>query len=185
MELNHVSKSTVIMSTLIAYSKDIKKIKELGKVNANLYKDILYNSSIGYAYHEMIFDENGEALDYRFVEVNPAFEAFTGLLAKDVLGKTVLEVIPGIEKEKFKWIEVYGDIVKNNKVSRFNAYSEHLKCWYKVEVYTTEKNNFITIFNDITNSKKQDENILVLQSVFSNKVKHAQVPLMINTIDEK
>jgi len=185
MELNHVSKSTVIMSTLIAYSKDIKKIKELGKVNANLYKDILYNSSIGYAYHEMIFDENGEALDYRFVEVNPAFEAFTGLLAKDVLGKTVLEVIPGIEKEKFKWIEVYGDIVKNNKVSRFNAYSEHLKCWYKVEVFSPEKNSFITIFNDITNSKKQDENILVLQSVFSNIVKHAPVPIMIHTDDGK
>jgi diguanylate cyclase (GGDEF)-like protein/PAS domain S-box-containing protein len=150
-------------------------------VQENLYKNILYNSPIGYAFHEMIFDQSGEPLDYRFIEVNPAFETFTGLLAKDIIGKTILEVIPGIEKETFKWIEVYGDIVKNNETRRFDAYSEHLKSWYCVEVFSPEKNHFITVFNDITLSKKQDDNILALQSVFSNIVKHAPVPIMIHT----
>lgn len=45
----------------------------------------------------MVYDDRGKPWDYRFVEVNPAFEELTGLAAADIVGRTVREVMPNIE----------------------------------------------------------------------------------------
>ena len=119
------------------------------------YRNILYNSSIGYAYHELIFDSKGVPCDYRFIEVNSAFELFTGLLAKDIIGKTVFEVMPNIVKDDFDWIAFYGEVALNNQSEKFESYSSALNSWYKVEVFSPKKNFFITIFSDISSVKKQ------------------------------
>jgi PAS domain-containing protein len=59
----------------------------------------------GFALHEIVCDGRGVPVDYRFLDVNPAFERMTGLLADRIVGRTVLEVMPGIEP---RWIETYG-----------------------------------------------------------------------------
>ncbi len=51
----------------------------------------------GFALHEMIHDEDGEPCDCRFLEINPAFETLTGLRAAEVIGKRMLEELPGTE----------------------------------------------------------------------------------------
>ncbi len=49
-------------------------------MNVNdIYKDALFKSSMAFAYHEALFDDNGKMIDYIFVDVNPAFEASTGM----------------------------------------------------------------------------------------------------------
>ena len=49
----------------------------------------------GLAFHRMLYDQ-GRPQDYIFLEVNEAFLQQTGL--KDVVGKRVTEVIPGIRE---------------------------------------------------------------------------------------
>ncbi len=66
----------------------------------------------GFAIHEIITDESGKAINYRFLEVNPRFEQITSLLAKDIIGKTVLEFLPHIE---YSWIEIYGEVALKGK----------------------------------------------------------------------
>ena len=56
----------------------------------------------GFALHEIILDKKGNPVDYRFLEINPAFEALTGLKATEVVNKTVLEVLPGIGLQSSK-----------------------------------------------------------------------------------
>lgn len=126
----------------------------------NFYRNILINSPFGYAYHEIILDKNGNPCDYRFIEVNHAFELFTGLKAKDIVGKTVLEAIPSIINDDFNWIKFYGDIALNNHKETFESFSSVLNSWYKVEAFSPESNFFVTIFSDVTNIKKQDAKYL-------------------------
>ena len=58
----------------------------------------LFNEMVdGFALHEIICDETGTPVDYRFLEINPAFEKLTGLKAQDLIGRTVLEVLPDTE----------------------------------------------------------------------------------------
>ncbi|MDY6857622.1 MAG: PAS domain S-box protein [Thermodesulfobacteriota bacterium] len=51
----------------------------------------------GFALHEILCDEYDKPYDYRFLEVNPAFENITGLKAQKIIGKAVLEILPNIE----------------------------------------------------------------------------------------
>jgi len=43
----------------------------------------------GWAYHQLVVNENNIPVDYTFLEVNEAFEKLTGLVAKEILGKKV------------------------------------------------------------------------------------------------
>ena len=59
---------------------------------------LLFNLMVdGFALHEIICDEDGKPVDYRFLAVNPAFERIVGLKASDIIGKTVLEILPDTE----------------------------------------------------------------------------------------
>jgi len=117
-------------------------------------KDMLRNSPFGCAYHKIVTDEKENPIDYIFIEVNKAFEELTGLKREDVINKKVTEIIKGIEKSDFNWIKFYGDIALNGGNKTFEQYSEGLKKWYKVQVYSSEKGFFSTVFVDITDMKE-------------------------------
>lgn len=71
------------------------------------YRTLFHEMLDGFAFHDIICDEKGNPIDYRFIAVNPAFERMTGLKMKDIAGKTVLEIMPNTERH---WIEIYGKV---------------------------------------------------------------------------
>ena len=117
------------------------------------YRKLMMISPVGYAYHKIICDDYGRPIDYEFIEVNSAFEMYTGL--KNVEGKLVTEVIPGIKNLDFDWISFYGQIAINESQDQFEQYMDTLKKWYRVEVHSPEKYYFITRFVDISDEKNQ------------------------------
>jgi diguanylate cyclase (GGDEF)-like protein/PAS domain S-box-containing protein len=131
-------------------------------MNHDLYKQILDQSPFGYAYHKIIMDDQGEPIDYQFIEINNAFEKLTGLKGTEVIGKKISEIMPDIRKSQFDWIRLYGNIAINGGEEEFEQYSQELKKWYKVKVYSPEKEYFITAFTDITNEHKQIDNLYKL-----------------------
>ena len=129
----------------------------------------IFNSPImGYAHHCIILDESGKPVDYDFLEVNGTFEKLTGLKATDIVGKTVTAAIPGIEKSEFDWIAFYGEVALNGGEKEFEQYSEPLKKWYRVHVYSTEKLFFTTMFIDITSGKQNEEVLRFKSTVVEN-----------------
>lgn len=133
------------------------------------YKQVLQEAPFGYAHHEIIIDEAGKPCDYRFIEVNEAFEKLTGLKKENLIGSTVREVIPGIENSDFDWIGYYGKIALEGGQMEFEQFSEPLVKWYRVYVYSTLKTYFTTVFTDITSCKFAEEeaqkNLVLLNSV--------------------
>jgi PAS domain S-box-containing protein len=120
--------------------------------------ELLFESMLdGYALHEVICDANGCPIDYRFVMVNPAFERMTGLKASAIVGKTVLEVLPHIEKS---WIETYGEVALSGNPKVFENYSGELRKWFRVSAYSPAKGQFAVVFSDISESKTVEESIL-------------------------
>ncbi len=96
--------------------------------------DLIMMSPFAFASHQIIVDDRGLPVDYQYLEVNPAFEHITGLKADDIIGKTVREVLPGIENSEFDWIEAYGSVALNGELKDFEQYSELLHKWYQVHV---------------------------------------------------
>ncbi|MGB4360824.1 MAG: diguanylate cyclase [Rhodoferax sp.] len=119
------------------------------------FQNLFEHMTNGFALHEMIFDAQGVPSDYRFLEVNPAFETLTGLAAQQVIGKTVLQVMPDLERH---WIRKYGGVVVSGQAITFEDYARQVDRWYRVNAYRPEQGKFAVIIENITELKKaQDE----------------------------
>ena len=57
---------------------------------------MLDNPIMGYAHHEMVLDDKGVPVDYRYLEANNTFRKITGLGDRSIIGSTVRELIPDI-----------------------------------------------------------------------------------------
>ncbi|MCJ7432972.1 MAG: PAS domain-containing protein, partial [Anaerolineales bacterium] len=133
-----------------------KHAEETLRASEERYRE-LFNSMIdGFALHETICDENGKPVDYRFLEVNPAYERLTGLQAADLIGKTVLEVLP---KTESYWMEVYGSVALTGRPAFFENYSGEFGRYFEVSAYRPQPGQIAIIMVDITERKRAEEDI--------------------------
>jgi len=115
------------------------------------FRQLFDSMSSGFAVHEMVTDEQGQGIDYRFLRVNPAFERLTGLSAENVIGRTVREVLPSIDQS---WIERYARVALSGEAVRFDNYSKELDRFFVVTAYSPRPGQFATIFQDISDRKR-------------------------------
>ena len=74
----------------------------------------------GLAVHESVINDAGSVIDYRFLDVNQEFERMTGLKREDIIGKTVLEIMP---KTEHYWIEKFGNVALTGEPLFYENYS--------------------------------------------------------------
>ncbi len=134
----------------IGYCLDITARRQAEEGYQTLFREMLD----GFAVHEMIFDGAGQPVDYRFLAVNPAFERMTGLRGADIVGRTVLEVLPGTEKH---WIETYGRVVVTGELIHFESYTATIGKHFQVTAFRPEANRFACMFADVTDRKRAEE----------------------------
>ncbi len=110
--------------------------------------DLLFNETIvGFSYHKMLYNEVGEPYDYIFLKVNRKFTELLGLSEKEVVGRTVRELIPGIEDF---WIQKYAEVVRTGQPQRIEGYAEFFDKYFEVRAYSPGKDHFAAIFTDCT-----------------------------------
>lgn len=114
------------------------------------YRSLFVNMLNGFAYCRMLF-EDGKPLDFVYLAVNPAFEQQTGL--KDVVGKRVTELIPGIRESDPQLFEIYGRVALTGRPERFESYVEAMRMWFSISVYCPEHEHFVAVFDVITERK--------------------------------
>jgi PAS domain S-box-containing protein len=145
----------------------------VGENDVGDYYRTLFNSiDEGFCIIEVLFDDDQKPFDYRFIEVNPAFELHTGL--KDAVGKTIREFAPGHEKH---WFEIYGKVALTGEPARFQNTAEQLGRFYNVYAYRfgqPEKHQVAVLFNDITKQKKAEAEILQKEIRFSTTLDNLQ-----------
>jgi PAS domain S-box-containing protein len=113
----------------------------------NQYRNLISQMSAGFALHEIVRDDHGVLVDYRFIEVNHAFEQLTGIKRDMLVGKTVLEVLPNTEKSR---IQTYGQVAISREPIQFEDYSSELEKYFEGIAYAPEQGKFATVFTDVT-----------------------------------
>ncbi|SMP52946.1 PAS/PAC sensor hybrid histidine kinase [Desulfonatronum zhilinae] len=137
----------------VAFFTDITERKRSEEQYQALFREMLD----GFALHEIICDESGEPVDYRFLAVNPAFERATGLRGEDIVGKTVLEVLPGTERY---WVKIYGRVALTGEPEVFDNYAAELQRHFVVAAFSPTPGQFACIFSDITDRKQAETALL-------------------------
>jgi diguanylate cyclase (GGDEF)-like protein/PAS domain S-box-containing protein len=139
----------VLHAKIMAMARIAEKNRQL-QISQTKYQNLFGHMSNGFALHEMIFDDHGMPIDYRFLEVNPAFEKMTGLSRENLIGRTVLEMMP--ETEDY-WIKNYGEVVLTGEPRKIENYARQIGRWYRVEAYRPEAGKFAVLMEDITELK--------------------------------
>ncbi len=121
------------------------------------YRQIFNNSLNGIAYHEVVRDDESGEIDYRFVEVNPAFEELTGLKASEVIGKCNREVLPEAEQAIFE--QIYSQVAETGEPDRREIYSSTLERCFQVAAFSPIPNFYAAIFTDTTKQKKYEQSL--------------------------
>lgn len=132
-----------------------KRMEETVRSSEERYHSLFNCMTEGFALHEILFDANRAATDYRYLDFNPAFEQLTGLKRHEILGKTHNEILPG-EPER---ISIYGDVALSGKSAYFDSYSATLKRHFRIFAYRPAPGQCAVIFSDITAQKHAEEEI--------------------------
>jgi PAS domain S-box-containing protein len=132
---------------------EIKRAEEALRASAETYRSLFDNMLNGFAYCQMLY-ENGQPTDFIYLKVNAAFETLTGL--KDVVGRKVSEVIPGIRETDPELFERYARVTQSGQPERFEQFVVALQMWFSIAVYRPEPEHFVALFDVITERKRAE-----------------------------
>jgi PAS domain S-box-containing protein len=118
------------------------------------YRSLFANMLNGFAYCRMLFD-GPRPHDFIYLAVNHAFETTTGL--KNVVGKKISEVIPGLRESDPELLEIYGRVALTGVPERFEMYITALDMWFAVSVFSPGKEHFVAVFDVITQRKQMEQ----------------------------
>jgi PAS domain S-box-containing protein len=167
-----------------AFIRDITDRKQNEKLLTDIeakYRSLFENMLEAFGLHEIICDNNGNPVDYRFLAVNPAFEKLTGLDGRLIIGKTVLEVMPETEKH---WIETYGKVALSGKSITIENYSKELDRYYRVIAFSQEKGKFATVFEDITDRKRIETSLKEAEQKYTKIFLNSPVSIALTSVEE-
>jgi signal transduction histidine kinase len=110
----------------------------------------------GFCIVKVIFTDDGKAYDYRFLEVNPAFERHTGL--HNAAGKTARDLVPDLEDH---WFEIYGGVARTGESVRFTNHASALEDrWFDVNAFRIGAPELCLVgilFIDVTQRKRLEQ----------------------------
>lgn len=154
---------------------ELVEARKRAEENEEKYRNLFESMEQGFCVLEMIFDEEGQPVDYRFLETNPVFEELTGL--KSSLGKTARELVPDLEAH---WFTRYGNVALTGKSIRFTEGSDAMGRWFDVYAYRTggeDSRKVALLFTNITEQRKTQAAIQASEERFRQIVEHAPVAI--------
>jgi nitrogen fixation negative regulator NifL len=144
---------------VIVNSRDItdrKKLDEALRASELRYRTLFEAMREGFALCEIICGADGQPCDYRFLDVNSAFEKLLGVTRREAVGRTVRDIFPQVEDS---WIAIYGNVALTGTPTRFENYFEALHKHFEVVAFSPKRGQFAAIFQDVTNHKGVEERL--------------------------
>ena len=138
-----------------------KKVEE----SEEKYRTLFTSIDQGFALCEIVRNKEGKGIDFYVLEVNPAYEEQAGVSMEMVLGKTILQVFPALDKW---WIETYTAVVDKQCPAVFEYYFEISHRWFEINTFPGKKDKFAILFSDITERKQAEEKIRESEKRFKN-----------------
>lgn len=124
------------------------------------FRSIFENNAYGICLDEVIYDMNGEPIDYRILDVNNAFGDILGLDTEKVIGSLASEVYGNVQ---VPFIEIFAEVARTGVPQVFETFYEPTGKYVRISSSCQGKGRFSNVISDITESKlllaKQEQNL--------------------------
>lgn len=145
------------------------------------YRTLFDATEEGYCIIEVLFDEDGDPSDFRFLEVDATFQELTGL--EDPVGCRMRSLRPGLEEY---WFELYGEVARTGEPRRFEREAAALDRWYHVHAFRVgnpKKHQVAVVFRDITERRRKVRELREAKIYAESIVETLHEPLLVLTTD--
>ncbi|HSJ15013.1 MAG TPA: PAS domain-containing protein [Longimicrobiales bacterium] len=125
-----------------------KRAEEALRESETRYRTLFESMDEGFCVIEVLFDGAGNGIDYRFLDINPAFVHHTGLA--DAVGRRMKELVPDHDAH---WFELYGRVARTGESIRVNAGAQALGRWYDLFAFRIgqpEECRVAVLFKDVS-----------------------------------
>ena len=120
------------------------------------YRALFENMMEGLAYCRMIYEE-GAAVDFEYIAVNPQHGLITG--AGDVIGKRGTEVMPGFRELDREAFDTFARVAATGAPETIERFFLSTQRWYSISLYSPEKGYFVGVFEAIAEKKRLEEEL--------------------------
>ncbi|MGG6293941.1 PAS domain S-box protein [Leptolyngbya sp. AN02str] len=127
------------------------------------YRSLFHSIDQGFCVLELIFDQQDNPVDYRFLEISPTFEQQTGLV--NALGKRARELVPNLEDQ---WFQIYGKVALTGESLRFENYSQEMNRWFDGFAFRLgdpTQRQVALLFQDVSDRKRREAHAAFLAEV--------------------
>ncbi len=134
-----------------------KATEEALTESENMYRAFFRNLPHELAYHKIVLDEEGEPVDFVYIDINEKFEKLFGLDKEKLIGKRVGELHARLKPIRLDWLPDYAEVALTGESIEFEKYLDELEQWFKVTVFSPQRHYFVSYFEDITGIRQQEE----------------------------
>jgi len=129
--------------------KDLEEEKEK-------FRSLFFAMKEGVCIHEIIYDESNKEVDYRIVDVNPAYESILGIQRERAKGRLASEVYGAGEPP---YLDIYAKVAVSGESTSFEIYFPPMKKHFSISVFSPGKGKFATVLTDITERERMKREI--------------------------
>jgi PAS domain S-box-containing protein len=144
-----------------------KRAQESLRISENRHRSLVSHMAEGVALHKVIYDENGKAIDYEIMDVNPQYERILNLAREKVTHRRGGEAYGTLEPP---YLEEFSHVANSGKPYRFETYFAPMARFFDISVVSWEKGQFATIFTDITERKQMEQALRANEERFRSLV---------------
>jgi len=148
--------------------KFAERTKQL-ETSETKFQVLFNNSTSGIAYHKMIYDIDGNPMDYIITDINPKGEIFLSIKKEDIINKKATEILPdGIGLN----IDMYSKVANTGESTKFDAFFPPVNKFFQISVISSKKGEFILVFDDISKRKKWDLKLRESENRYKELINH-------------
>ena len=136
---------------------ELQNAKIIAERNEQKFRSLFRSMQEGVYLHEIIYNQQGKAVNYRIIEANPISEKYLNIKVETAIDKLATELF-GTPEPPF--LDIYAKVAETGEPFTFEQYFEPMNKHFQISVFSAKKGEFATAFLDITKNKNYENELI-------------------------